>query len=56
MDYIEDNFTKSEFPKETKLNLSRIVELVCLDKSKIKGFLSESITTQDINSSNNIQW
>lgn len=56
IEYIEENISKPDFPKDTKLNLSRIVELASLDKAKIKNYLSSAITSQDINSTNNIQW
>ena len=47
MEYLDENFMKPEFPKETKLNMARIVELANIDKNKVRKFISEAITISD---------
>lgn len=47
LEYFDENFKKPEFPKDTKLNMARIVELANLDRDKVKNFLSEAFNTQE---------
>ena len=44
---MDQNFTKAEFPKETKFNMARIVDLANIDKDKVKNFISEAITISE---------
>lgn len=45
VEYLDENFTKPEFPKETKFNMTRIIELANIDKHKVKKFISEAISS-----------
>jgi hypothetical protein len=47
VEYLDENFTKPEFPKETKFNMARIIELASIDKHKVKKFISEAISISE---------
>jgi hypothetical protein len=47
VEYLDENFMKPDFPKETKFNMARIVELANIDKDKVKKFISEAISISD---------
>jgi hypothetical protein len=43
LEYFQENFSKPDFPKDTKFHIARIVDLANLEKDKVKNFLSDAI-------------
>ncbi len=56
IEYIRDNIQKSEFPRDIKLNLTRIIENVNIDKNDVKESILSSVCANDITLAKNIYW
>jgi hypothetical protein len=47
-EYIEENMSKKDFPKEIRVNLARIIELTQINIGEIKDSLKESLSLEDL--------
>jgi predicted regulator of amino acid metabolism with ACT domain len=54
-DYTRDNIQSKEFPKEMRMNLTRIAEATGMDKMHVKETLSQSISMTDLSEIKNLQ-
>ena len=54
-DYTRDNIQSKDFPKEMRMNLTRIAEATGMDKMHVKETLSQSISMTDLSEIKNLQ-
>ena len=55
-DYTRGNISGKDFPKEMRMNLTRIAELTGMNLLHLKESLSQSITVSDLTEVKNLEW
>jgi hypothetical protein len=53
-DYTRDHISSKDFPKEMRMNLTRIADVTGMDKMHVKESLSQSISMTDLTEIKNL--
>ena len=53
-DYTRDHISSKDFPKEMRLNLTRVADVTGMDKMHVKESLSQSISLTDLSEIKNL--